>query len=78
METPPFVPQAGPAGRLLDRLRRRRINTDAWAEDAPVFLPPTLAESIAADQPPPLEETRGYARTDGHRTGWWSVTTTWA
>ena len=67
-ETPPFVPQAGPAGRLLDRLRRRRINTDVWAEDAPVFLPPTLAEPIAADQPPSLEETRRYVRPDGHRT----------
>ena len=66
-ETPPSVPETGGVGRLLDRLRRRRVNTDAWAEDAPVFLPPTLAEPIAADQPPPLEETRRYVRTDGHR-----------
>ena len=65
-ETPPSVPEAGGVGRLLDRLRRRRVNTDAWAEDAPVFLPPTLAEPIAADQPPPLEETRRYVRPDGH------------
>jgi hypothetical protein len=61
------VPEAGGVGRLLDRLRPRRVHTDAWAEDAPVFLPPTLAEPIAADQPPPLEETRRYVRPDGHR-----------
>jgi hypothetical protein len=67
-ETPPSVPQADPARRLLDRLRRRAVNTDAWAEDAPVFLPPTLAEPIAADQPPSLEETRHYVRPDGHHT----------
>jgi hypothetical protein len=66
-ETPPSVPRADPARRLLDRLRRRAVNTDAWAEDAPVFLPPTLAEPIAADQPPPLEETRRYVCPDGHR-----------
>jgi hypothetical protein len=77
-ETPPSVPEAGGVGRLLGRLRPRRVNTDAWAEDAPVFLPPTLAEPIAADQPPPLEETRRYVRPDGHRPRWWSVTTTWA
>ena len=65
------MPRADPArrllDRLLDRLRRREVNTDAWAEDHPVFLPPTLAEPIAADQPPPLEETRRYVRPDGHR-----------
>jgi hypothetical protein len=54
--------------RLLDRLRRRAVNTDAWAEDAPVFLTPTLAERIAAEQPPRFEETRTYVRPDGHRT----------
>jgi hypothetical protein len=67
-ETPPAVPEAGPAGRLLDRLRRRAVNTDAWAEDAPVFLAETLAERIAAEQPPRFEETRSYVRPDGHRT----------
>ena len=67
-ETPPAVPQADRASRWLDRLRRRPVNTDAWAEDAPVFLAPTLAERIAADQPPPLQETRSYVRSDGLRT----------
>jgi hypothetical protein len=66
--TPPPVPQAGRATRLLDRLRRRAVNTDAWAEDAPVFLAPTLAEPIAAEQPPRLEETRRYVHPDDHRT----------
>jgi hypothetical protein len=67
-ETPPAVPQAGRASRLLDRLRRRAVNTDAWAEDAPVFLPPTLAKRVAAQQPPRFQETRSYVRPDGHRT----------
>jgi hypothetical protein len=68
-ETPPAVPEAGRASRLLDRLRRRAVHTDAWAKDAPVFLSPTLAERIAADQPAPrLEEIRSYIRPDGHRT----------
>jgi hypothetical protein len=67
-ETPPAVPDAGRASRLLDRLGRRAVNTDAWAEDAPVFLTPTLAERVAAEQPPRLEETRRYVRPDGHRT----------
>ena len=67
-ETPPAVPQAGRASRLLDRLRRRPVNTDAWAEDAPVFLPPTLAKRVAAQQPPRFQETRSYVRPDGHRT----------
>ncbi|HEX6674732.1 MAG TPA: hypothetical protein VF486_06880 [Actinomycetes bacterium] len=67
-ETPPAVPEPGRAGRLLDRLRRRAVNTDAWAEDAPVFLTPALAERIAAEQPPRFEETRSYVRPDAHRT----------
>jgi len=67
-ETPPAVPEAGRASWLLDRLRRRAVNTDAWAEDAPVFLTPTLAERIAAEQPPRFEETRSYVRPDAHRT----------
>jgi len=62
------VPEADRASRLLDRLRRRPVNTDAWAEDAPVFLAPTLVKRIAAVQPPRIEETRGYLRPDGHRT----------
>ncbi len=66
-ETPPAVPEADRASRLLDRLRRRAVNTDAWAEDAPVFLTPTMAERIAAEQPPFFEETRSYVRADGHR-----------
>jgi hypothetical protein len=68
-ETPPAVPEAGRASRLLDRLGRRAVNTDAWAKDAPVFLTPTLADRIAADQPPCFEETRRYVRPDGRRTG---------
>jgi hypothetical protein len=67
-ETPPPLPEAGRASRLLDRLRRRAVNTDAWADDAPVFLTPTLAERIAAEQPPHFEETRSYVRPDAHRT----------
>jgi PhoD-like phosphatase len=66
-ETPPAVPEASRASRLLGRLRRRAVNTDAWAQNAPVFLTPTLAERIAAEQPPCFEETRSYVRTDGHR-----------
>jgi hypothetical protein len=66
-ETPPAVTEAGRASRLLDRWWRRAVNTDAWAEDAPVFLTPTLAERIAAEQPPCFEEYRSYVRADGHR-----------
>jgi hypothetical protein len=66
-ETPPAVPEGDRAGRLLDRLRRRAVNTDAWAKDAPVFLTPVLAGRIAADQPPSFEEVRSYVRPDGHR-----------
>jgi hypothetical protein len=68
-ETPPAVPTADRAGPLLDRLRRRPVNTDAWAEDAPVFLARTVAERIAAEQPPRFEEARSYVRPDGRRTG---------
>ena len=67
-EAPPAVPGPDRANRWLDRLRRRPVNTDAWAEDAPVFLAPTLAGRVAADQPPPLKETRAYVRPDGLRT----------
>ena len=61
--TPPALPAAGPAGRLL----ARKVNTDAWAEDAPVFLAPTLAEKLVPDQPPDCQETRSYLRPDSRR-----------
>jgi hypothetical protein len=49
------------------RLLARHVNTDAWADDAPVFLAPTVAEQLVRDQPPIYEETRSYVRPDNHR-----------
>ncbi|HEY2960260.1 MAG TPA: hypothetical protein VGM21_18940 [Actinomycetota bacterium] len=66
-ETPPALPEAGGAGRLLDRLRRRAVNSDEWAEDAPVLLPPTVADRLGPEPPPQFEEKRSYVRLDGHR-----------
>jgi hypothetical protein len=63
--TPPEVPAPG----ALDRLLKRKVNTDAWADDAPVVLPPTLAGRIIPEQPPDFEETRSYVRPDGRGTG---------
>jgi hypothetical protein len=63
-ETPPAIPAANGAGRLLTR----KVNTDAWTEDGPVFLPPTLAEKLISDQPPHFEEARSYVRPDSRRT----------
>jgi PhoD-like phosphatase len=49
------------------RLLMREVNTDAWADDAPVFLPPTVAERLIRDQPPHYRETRSYVRPGGRR-----------
>jgi hypothetical protein len=59
-DTPPDV-QRG------HRLLARHVNTDAWADDAPVFLAPSVAEQLVRDQPPIYEETRSYVRPDHHR-----------
>jgi hypothetical protein len=59
-DTPPEV-QRG------HRLLAREVNTDAWADDAPVFLAPTVAEKLVGDRPPLYEETRRYVRPDGRR-----------
>ena len=61
-DTPPEVER----GR---RLLARQVNTDAWADDAPVFLAPTVAERLVGDQPPHYQETRSYVRPDSRRAG---------
>jgi hypothetical protein len=63
-ETPPTTPVANRAGRLLTR----KVNTDVWTEDGPVFLAPGLAEKLIPDQPPHYKETRSYVGPDGRRT----------
>jgi hypothetical protein len=62
-QTPPRLPVAERADRLLER----KVNTDAWAENAPVFLIPTLAEKLIPDQPPDYVETRSYVPPDNRR-----------
>jgi hypothetical protein len=59
-DTPPRIERG-------HRLLMREVNTDAWADDAPVFLPPTVAGRLIHDQPPRYRETRSYVRPAGRR-----------
>jgi hypothetical protein len=43
------------------RLLARPSNTDDWNDDAPVFVAPTLAESLGVTEPPRYREWRQYA-----------------
>jgi hypothetical protein len=61
-ETPPNVKRA-------NGLLKRHVNTDAWADDAPVFLAPALADKLEPDAPPRFQETRSYVRPDTRRAG---------
>jgi hypothetical protein len=56
-----------PAVERGHMLLARHVNTDAWADDAPVFLAPTVADRLAGDQPPHYRETRSYVRPDSRR-----------
>jgi hypothetical protein len=47
------------------RVMMRAVNTDDWAEDAPVFLSPGRARQLKADRPPDFRELRLYVRSSG-------------
>jgi hypothetical protein len=50
------------------RLLERPSNTDDWSDDAPVFVAPTLAETLGVAEPPRYREWRDYASIDETRT----------
>jgi hypothetical protein len=56
-----------PVPSRVGRVLTRKVNTDAWTDDGPVFLPPTLAEKLISDQPPDYKESRSYAGPDSRR-----------
>jgi hypothetical protein len=43
----------------------RAVNTDDWADDAPVFLSPGQARKLSADRPPDYRELRLYVKPSG-------------
>jgi hypothetical protein len=47
------------------RVMMRAVNTDDWAEDAPVFLSPGRARQLKADRPPDFRELRLYVKASG-------------
>jgi hypothetical protein len=59
---PPAVQQAQSVG---SRIMHSEVNTDEWAPDAPVFLPPAMADALGISQPPDYRETRIYLRPAG-------------
>ena len=64
-ERPPT--QLRRAGGLRGRLAQRAANTDEWNEDAPVFLSPPMAKSLAISSDPDVHEKRTYIKTNGNR-----------
>jgi hypothetical protein len=58
------VPDISRAPGLVGRLLDRPANTDEWTDGGPVFLPPTLAERVDADQEPAYRESRRYVRPE--------------
>jgi hypothetical protein len=62
-------PQLAAPDRLARGLLRRAVNTDEWREDAPVFLPPTVAERTRPGEPPRYREVREYV-APVERPGW--------
>jgi hypothetical protein len=47
------------------RVMMRAVNTDDWADDAPVFLSPGRARQLKADRPPDFRELRLYIKPSG-------------
>lgn len=43
----------------------RAVNTDDWADDAPVFLSPGRARQLKTDRPPDFRELRLYVKPSG-------------
>jgi hypothetical protein len=58
-------PQASGSRSWRRRVMRRAVNTDDWAEDAPVFLSPGQARKLRADRPPDYRELRLYVKPAG-------------
>jgi hypothetical protein len=52
-------------GEIKRRLLRRPVNTDDWAQDAPVFLSPRRAEELGVSQEPDYRESRVYVKPEG-------------
>ncbi len=60
-DRPPAMSRPAPVRR---RLLARPSNTDDWNDDAPVFVAPTLAETLGVTEPPRYREWRAYAPID--------------
>jgi hypothetical protein len=59
-------PPPGQDGRSWRRrVMMRAVNTDDWADDAPVFLSPGRARQLKADRPPDFRELRLYVKPSG-------------
>ncbi|MDN5851025.1 MAG: hypothetical protein L0H63_15550, partial [Nitrococcus sp.] len=64
-ERPPKTVRASGIKRLL---ALRPATTDAWAEDAPVFLAPRRAQQLGIEEPPHYREEREYVPAVGSHT----------
>jgi len=54
-------PKMAEPSTIKRRLLARPSNTDDWSDDAPVFVAPTLAETLGVTEPPRYREWRDYA-----------------
>jgi len=54
-------PKMADPSTIKRRLLARPSNTDDWSDDAPVFVAPTLAETLGVTEPPRYREWRDYA-----------------
>jgi hypothetical protein len=52
----------------IQRLLHRSAHTDAWSEEAPVFLTPRRAQQLGIQEPPDYREQRQYVPASGPRT----------
>jgi hypothetical protein len=52
----------------IQRLLHRPAHTDAWSEEAPVFLTPRRAQQLGIQEPPDYREQRQYVPASGPRT----------
>lgn len=57
-------PEIENSNGIKKRVMAKSANTDAWNEDAPVFLGPRRAEALGIKQPPDYLECRIYIRPD--------------
>jgi PhoD-like phosphatase len=58
-------PEVAHQNGIKERLIGKSTNTDAWNDNAPVFLGPRRAEALGIKQPPDYLECRIYIRPEG-------------